>query len=187
MTDEDTATWKSADLANLLLRVEDRETPEDKTTVDEMTNDLLEKHLAGPVLFWDDGGDPATLMDQIRRDMTSEQGKPLGRVLCGGGLNVHGLNRIKEYWKDIAAREEHIPANRPEYASALAVYYFAIASALVHHSERILHNPTEITGHSLAELSKAFGKLTRRSWVPQELKDLCAQAKTLCDTSEEGP
>lgn len=187
MTDQETATWRSADLANLLLRVEDEETPDDKATVDEMINDLLEKHLAGPVLFWDDGGDPTTVLDQIRRDMTNEQGEPLGRVLCDGQLGVLDLGRAKEYWKDIAAREEQIPGNRPEYASALAVYYFAIASALVHHGERILQDLTEITGHSFAELSKAFGKLTRRSWVPQKFKDLCSQAKTLCDTGQEEP
>ena len=92
-------------------------------------------------------------------------GRRLGEVLLDPRTNLGLLRTIKDHWKAVSLR---VP-DGAEHAGAIALYYAAIAAALVHHG-------TLITKNSPAELSEALATLVAKPWLPRDLRGLMESA-----------
>jgi len=79
------------------------------------------------------------------------------------------LEKIKQY-----AKESGTSTNSEDEKDVfLAVYYAAIASALVFHNEKI-------TRHSYKGLERFFSSFTDKGWVLKEIKELFHGAQKHC-------
>jgi hypothetical protein len=135
--------------------------------------DLLETLLAGSLPPESTAVDalPAVLA-RLRRDLLPLEGRPIGEVLSDPSTDLSVLKAVKAYGKRLAARNR----SEPEHAAAVAVYYAAIAAALVHHGERI-------TTHSPSYLKASFVQLGNAPWVGRKLSPLLAAAAEACEDS----
>ena len=96
-------------------------------------------------------------------------GRPIGDLLQDPTTDLATLVRIKEY-----AKQSGTSADSEEKSEVLlAVYYAAIASALVFHNKKI-------TQHSHADLEQFFCSLAKNDWVLDELASLFARARASC-------
>ena len=98
---------------------------------------------------------------------------PAGAASVGDLLNspetdLATLRQIKSYGKELAAKKDS-----PEHEVGTAVYYAAIASALLRHDEKI-------SMHSAKELLDAFSVLGNKSWMSEDLASLFKQACSQC-------
>jgi len=71
------------------------------------------------------------------------------------------------------------PASPEQHSSAIAVYYAAIASALVFHGRKVTRNPWP-------HLDASFARLADEPWIGGELADLFARASRLCRHNRAG-
>lgn len=110
------------------------------------------------------------ILDRLRRDLAPLSGRTLGELLLDASPNVGTLVTVKDYCKKLAAEDRSEPAR----TVAIAIYYAAIASALVFHSQKI-------TTHSYENLEKSFKLLIEKPWMTADLADLFTRAKTICE------
>jgi hypothetical protein len=96
-------------------------------------------------------------------------GESVGALLYDPQTDVAVLEKIKEFGKAVA---EAAPSEA-EHDAAIAVYYGAIASALVHHRQRI-------TSFSYESLRESFESLVENPWLTAELIDLLRNAQEAC-------
>ncbi|UCG46336.1 MAG: hypothetical protein JSU94_12605 [Phycisphaerales bacterium] len=89
-------------------------------------------------------------------------------VLTDSQSDLGTIKRIRRYAKDVASR-----AGEPERTLAFAVYFGAIANALVFHE-------VKITTYSYESLCVSYEKLLNRPCVPEELFGLFGKARDLC-------
>ena len=108
--------------------------------------------------------------------MIEEQPQGLGAIyvapikaLLNNQADIEAIKRIKDAGKSMVrgARSD------AEHKAATAVYYAAIASAMVSRQRRI-------TSLSYESLSKSFADLAEDSWVTRELRDLFGKAQEIC-------
>ncbi len=92
-------------------------------------------------------------------------GPPLGELLQDRGTDLVVLRRIKEYARALGENTK----SGIERDVFLAVYFAAIAAALVSHQERITEHPYE-------DLTQFFRRYAQAAWMPSGLKGLWAQA-----------
>ncbi len=111
----------------------------------------------------------ARLAETLCKELVPLSEKPLGEVLLDPNTDPKAVKTIKEYAKELAVQK----ASEADHASAIAMYYAAIASALVFHDEKI-------TTHSYEYLRSAFAELAEKPWVPQELSELFVTAVKAC-------
>ncbi|MBM4039936.1 MAG: hypothetical protein FJ290_15645 [Planctomycetes bacterium] len=90
----------------------------------------------------------------------------LGAPLCAPSPPLAALERAKNHWKELAEGGE----DAAQRAAATALYYAAIAQALVGCGERITHLPAE-------RQARGFARLEAKPWVPAELRDLFRRAR----------
>jgi len=101
--------------------------------------------------------------------LNSLAGKPIGELLQDPATDITTIRKIKQY-----AKESGTSADSEEEKDVfLAVYYAAIASALVFHNERI-------TKHSNKDLEQFFYSFTNKDWILEEIKGLFNEAKKHC-------
>ncbi len=94
----------------------------------------------------------------------------LGRLLTDPNTDVEVLTKIHDLQKQ-AAQAAETQARRE---AATAIYYGAIAAALVHHNRRI-------TRFSCTSLRDAFTAMLETGWVAPDLADLFQKARTMCE------
>ncbi|MBN1506408.1 MAG: hypothetical protein JW955_06160 [Sedimentisphaerales bacterium] len=104
-------------------------------------------------------------LGQICQEVRPFSGDSIGFLLTHADTDVQVLRRIKDYAKELGAP----PAGEVEREVALAVYFAAIAAALVSHE-------TRISQHGDARLRSAFEALSERNAVPSELRSLFRKA-----------
>lgn len=80
------------------------------------------------------------------------------------------LRRVKDFARD-AGRSAH---DKTCGEVAKAIYFAAIAAALVFHGAKI-------SGHSYHDLQHSFDLCGQQDWIPVDLARLFVKAKTLCD------
>jgi hypothetical protein len=80
---------------------------------------------------------------------------------------------VIETIKDLHKRQAEAAKSGPIQEVATAIYYAAIASALVHHDVRI-------TKLSYESLSKSFEGLAGSDWLPADLRQLLTEAHKCC-------
>ena len=157
-------------MARLLRTGEDAKLPEDPAARDELTAEILQEYLAEPFPSDIAAAQTSPLsLTGATRDPVGLQVRPLGEVILDRDTSVADCRRVKDYGKRLANKEKSDPNRAPEYNGALAVYYAAIAAALVFHDKKI-------SNYSLDDLGKTFRKLTRLPWVTPELRELFAKA-----------
>jgi hypothetical protein len=111
-----------------------------------------------------------------RRNLLPLSGRPLGDLLLSPTTDLAVLQAIKDHGKQLAIRPG-CPA--PEQETALAIYFGAIASALVFHSQKI-------TSHTYESLDRSFGTLMGKPWISPQLAELFAKAQRVCHASKPG-
>lgn len=80
---------------------------------------------------------------------------------------------VAEAIKDIHKKQAESAPSECAREVATAIYYAAIASALV-------HQDTRITKFSYRDLGEAFARLRESTWLPSGLKDLIDEAHKIC-------
>ena len=96
-------------------------------------------------------------------------GLPIGDLLQDPTTDITIFKRIKQYAKDSGTST----SSETESDVFLAVYYAAIASALLFKHEKI-------TEHSNKDLERFFSSFTEKDWVIEEIKGLFHGAQRLC-------
>ncbi|MBL7220650.1 MAG: hypothetical protein ISS69_11095 [Phycisphaerae bacterium] len=93
----------------------------------------------------------------------------LEKLLLGSKVDLATITALKSRGKFLVrgAKTEAC------YDIAVAVYYAAVASALVHFDRKISKLPNE-------DLDKAFGALIGRVWMTEGLRDLFERARAIC-------
>jgi hypothetical protein len=89
----------------------------------------------------------------------------VGDLLTDPATDLETLRRIKRFAKTLAGDAPH----NPRRGAAIAVYYAAIAAALVRHR-------TAISRHPRATQADAFASLMEKPWVPDNLARLFDRA-----------
>lgn len=96
-------------------------------------------------------------------------GRSLCELLLDGGTDLQLHVAIKDYSKKIYQSS----ISKGENSIAAAIYYLAIAAALVYHD-------ATISAHSKDTLKTAFGDLLAKTWMSPEFKELLETARTRC-------
>ena len=177
MQKDPTSRLKVGQLAELLKLGGDHQLPDDPAAQDQLTAELLRERLADPLPLDTTvlAGLPA-MAGGIRP--APGQGRTLGEALLDPATSLETIRRVKNYAKDLGRREQNRPGRGPEHAAALAVYYAAIAGALVFRDERI-------TSHSREALIDSFGSLIDKPWMVPELAELFEKARGACTAEAE--
>jgi hypothetical protein len=95
--------------------------------------------------------------------------RPVGDLLLDSETDLSTIETLKDYAKELVRRSDL----KAEQAAATAIYYAAIAAALVFHKQ-------SISRHPYVKLQEAYGELERKTWIPLELKDLFSKARGVC-------
>lgn len=132
--------------------------------------ELLEEMLAGELPL-----DPAMLdslpavLNRPCHELLAVAGRALSDLLLNPETDLAVIKTLKDYAKKLVRRA----GPEAKQAAATAIYYTAIASALVHHEQKI-------TRHSYEKLNEAYADLEQKPWIPSELKDLFGKARSVC-------
>ncbi|MEN6423896.1 MAG: hypothetical protein ABFE13_00925 [Phycisphaerales bacterium] len=93
-----------------------------------------------------------------------------GLLLADPATDVTILTRVKDHAKELV-RPVHSEGERQVLA---AVYYAAIACALIYHDRRI-------SSFSFDCLAQQYKSLLEQAWLTSDLRDLFEKAKEYCD------
>jgi len=109
------------------------------------------------------------LLRHLYRELLPLADKSLGELLLSRETALSSVEKIKEYGKKVSASA----GSEAEYEASAAIYYAAIASALVFHDQKITH-------YSYQELVSYFSSLTDKKWIPAKIKRLFKKAFEIC-------
>jgi hypothetical protein len=112
-----------------------------------------------------------TVLKSLSEELQSVSGKSLGLLLQSPETKIALIRRIKDFAKVLGASAK----DDIEREVALALYYAAIANALVYHK-------VKISQHDYEKLTQSFETLSEHDWVPPNLKRLFTKAKEYCNT-----
>jgi hypothetical protein len=97
--------------------------------------------------------------------------RSLSQLLLCPTCEVELFRAIKDYSKQIY----QTTVSKGENSIASAIYYAAIAGAIVHHG-------VKISEHSWQTLATAFQELRTKPWMISELEELLEKAGNFCKT-----
>ena len=106
----------------------------------------------------------------LSRKIRPIAGAPLIELLTRSDTSISTIEAIKQYAKESGTTGSSEDKNNV----FLAVYYAAIASALV-------FNHKKITQHSYKDLEQFFSSFTEKNWVLEEIKGLFRKARIHCE------
>ena len=116
-----------------------------------------------------DAGSLPVVLGRPCPELMALAGRSLGEVLLDPQTDLSVLKTIKEYGKTLSARA----SKGPSRAGAVAIYYAAIASAVLFHHEKI-------TEHSYKSLARSFQMLIEKPWMAPELVGLFIEVRKAC-------
>ena len=164
-------------MASLFSVGSDDPDPEDQAANNERMTHVLQEQLACALpkgsLFYDA---LLMMMKRLGWDLKSLAGQSLGQMLLSAQSDIKLLERIKEGSK-ILLCDLDSPTDR---ALATVTYHAALASALVHHDQKI-------SQHSFAKLRRSFAQLIEKAWMTEELAGLFVQAQRICEERGKSP
>jgi hypothetical protein len=157
-------------IAELLSMGSDAAAPTGKPDSDEARAELLLDRLAGALA-------PDTSFSRFVPDIPEGlldalpfcAGANVGDLLLNQDVSVALLRRVKDDNGQWSQRAD----TKVQKDVAVAIYYAAIAAALIFHRHKI-------SGFSFAELGKAFGMLRQKSWIPRDMRDMYDKAIAVC-------
>jgi hypothetical protein len=152
-----------------------KDVPQDAASVDRAAGELLCARLEGTLPLNTAVVDafPA-ILGKLQKALLPLEGKPLGKVLFDVNTELDIIKSIKDYGKKLAARRD----SEADHSAATAIYFAAIASALLFHGERI-------TSYSYEHLRESFNELIEGTWIPQELSRHFSKARKMCEKKGE--
>ena len=110
------------------------------------------------------------IVGRLCREVLPLEGRTLGEVLLDSTAKLEVIKKIKDHGKRLAARKR----DETEHAASVAIYFGAIASALLFHDAKI-------TQHSYKNLASSFGMLIDKPWVPSDLARHLSKARKACE------
>ena len=153
-------------LARLLGITYDAVSDEPKDSAADTDTQFIEAQLAGTLAL------DMTVLDrlpavigQLDKDIFPGGGKALGEVLTNPESDLEIIGKIKRFAKKLSSQEK----SGAQHDVAVAVYYAAIAGALLFHKMKI-------TTHSDETLKAMFEKFSSKPWMSKELARLFAKA-----------
>ena len=157
-------------LARLLGITLTSEHYDEDENIDHSASRLMQAHLAGTLPLDTKVIDelPA-IIGRLRKDLIPYAEKTLGEVLTNPKSDLDIIKRVRRYAKRMAARKN----TKAKHAVAIAIYFTAIANALIYHN-------VKITTHSYQSLKSSFDNLANKSWMPIELTRLLVKASKIC-------
>jgi hypothetical protein len=137
---------------------------------DQATAEILRAWLASPVPVnpAEECSVPA-LLHRPCKELEPLAGKPLSAVLFDPAADRAVIVTLKDYFKTISLRWK----GGPLFNSAVALYYAAIAAALVLEG-------CKITSHSYYGLNRSLARLAKEPWLVPELAALFAKTRDVC-------
>ena len=111
---------------------------------------------------------PDLITGQVQ-DLVSISGRPLGELIQDPQTDLTTLKGVKEHCKQQGAKS----SPQEEQDAFMAVYFAAIACALVYYGERI-------SQHSTKNLRHFFDTYANKTWVLAELKPLFEKGFMAC-------
>lgn len=175
MSDELTTFGSDPQRLARLLDIGADEGAEGKAETEQAKADLLRVRLAGTLpLKKRVVQDLPAILGRLRDDLLPLGGKALGEALLDKQSSLEMLQTIKEYGKELAAGSDR----KVEHAVGIAIYFAAIASALLFHDERI-------TSYSYSALAQSFGTLINKRWLAGQLDRHLAKARRICKKKAE--
>ena len=114
------------------------------------------------------------ILRHLCQELRPMAGKPFGDLLKEPNTDIAAIEKIKDYSKKIVASAK----SEAEHDAAAAIYYAAIASALVYHKKTI-------TKFSYKNLRDSFSALTDQAWLTPDLVALFEDASKLCQEKTE--
>ncbi len=136
--------------------------------------DLLLDHLARSL-----PPDPALLevlpqiLSRLCQKLRPFSGESLRTLLLAPQSDLVVLENVKDHAKELGTRA----GSDIEREVALALYFAAIAAALLHHK-------TKISEHPWKHLEQSFRTLSRRPWIPADLLQLFTTAADHCKNKQ---
>ena len=109
------------------------------------------------------------VLSQLCQTMARLTGDTVGTILKDPSSDLETIRRVKRHAKRWAAEA----ASKDEHTAAAAVYYAAIAHALVFHDRLI-------TKSSLPTLVVQYSRLVAEPWMPKDLIVLFRLARAYC-------
>ena len=109
------------------------------------------------------------ILDRLPDKAFPDPEQTMGAALVDRRTPLALIEALKDHCKSLVRQAPR----GDEQAAASAVYYAAIANALVFQKHKI-------TQHSYEKLQKAFVVLEQKPWIPSDLKDLFERAKAAC-------
>jgi hypothetical protein len=109
------------------------------------------------------------ILRRLYRQLQPHLGERFGKVLKNPQTDILVIRKIKDYSKKFvtSARSE------AEHDAATAIYFAAIASALLFHD-------IKITKFSYKTLDESFAKLIDEKWINADIAELFSLARLLC-------
>jgi hypothetical protein len=107
---------------------------------------------------------PDLITGQIQ-DLVSISGQPMGELIQDPKTDLLSLRRVKEHCKQSGTAAD----SKEEQDAFMAVYFAAIASALLFHDTKLSHHKDE-------DLCSFFDSFAKKPWVLEELRTLFVRA-----------
>jgi hypothetical protein len=164
--EETTYGLKDERLARLLGNGAEGLQPTTNPSVDRTIAELLQSMLSRELpleLKMPDSLPP--ILRQSYQEILTASGHTLRDLLLSPQTNLTLIALIKNYGKELVRDSD----SQAKTAAAIAVYYAAIADALLFHEQKI-------TQFSYHELGEAYAELGEKPWVPTELRELYRKA-----------
>jgi len=159
----------SQDLADLLILGRRGEEPSSQLTEKQALHEMLGIQLtldgSGPDL-------PPAVIGRPCEELRPYVGRAVGEMVLDAEAGVEVNKTLKDYARALARRSGAAPLE----AAAKALYYAAIANALVFRGHKI-------TQHSYEDLETAFETLETRPWMSPELAQLFEGARLVCQVA----
>ncbi len=109
------------------------------------------------------------IIQRVCQELESLPENSMDKILLDPSSDVAVIDQIKSYAKQ---KTKSAPSNI-EREAAIALYYAAIASALIFHNK-------QITKKNHTKLRKSFEQLSVLQWVDKRIANLLSDAAALC-------
>lgn len=162
---------QSTNLLRLCLNADQQRTDEtqEKNRTAVLLNVLGSKLPVNPALL----ESLPPVLRALSEELKSVSGLPLGDLLQDSQTKIAIIRRIKDFAKELGNSAQ----DTIERDVALAVYFAAIAGALLFHS-------VKISEYSYKELEQSFNTLTGHDWIPPDLSRLFKKANEYCGNKD---
>ncbi len=170
--DKDTTTFGLGhkQLRRLFAIGSEGDLPEAGQDSTEAASDLLARRLSETLPL---GADQMKMLPEVLSrlcyTMGSLAGETILSLLKNSSTNISVLRRIKRHGKRLSTHA----LSEAEKQVAVAIYYGAIASALVFHNQRI-------SRLSYTTLEESFERLSGEAWMSKDLSTLYKIARKYC-------